>query len=732
MNMNKTILATLISTAFSSSVIAQSVNIELANLETEKVIQSQMDSIDSATLAKLNAQNSKVVALDGVVYEQDESGVWKAIGTGALGLTAALFSGSSSSSSNKLSDTPNYEQGAIKPSVDNKPGLPGVDNDIPRDINLITHGDTAYMYINGEEVRSATLDVTSEGNYTITGSEGAMFHVTSNDVGKDVLVTMVNGESVKLHNVNRTDDRNISFSVEGENYNLHRTYSGEVWVQKEQGNGTGNWATIKTGADVLANIQERQLINAIDKTLPDLDNKPIQPDNDLKAQWSIGEDEKGRKALMNNGDVVAYVANDGTRLRNADNEPLGVITSSVNGNGATTYSVTLNNNSQFEGATITFREGNVGNKNITFTSADGQTTYHWRHDRGFYKVDIDNNWGVIPDTDNSPILPEIDGGEGSQELKIVDGGIFLGGEKIGFIASDGNVNLYKHGKIGEVTATSGGGNVSEITLNNGATVDIARNQGNAMGITVSYNNTELYIDKITGEISIERDSNWGQELPDLDNSPEWGVDAPQWADYDNDSIKNREFTQDKKALEALAKQAGFAMMGDYLDWQSGFSDFSVEEKNEMAFTMLSGGELTGKQIILMNNLTLNGNVSMLQTLMNDAYNHIGSWDDVTSAINAAYGKDFTTDGLQKFADRNQDSLGAERNAQAIRLLMSIEANGAEWVKHQIKTEIKDRIVTDPDFGQGERLKNIDRSKLKNLDQSQLSNIRARIQTRLVK
>ena len=752
MNMNKTILATLITTAFSSNVIAQSVDVELANLATEKAIQSQMDNIDAATLAKLNEQNNKVVELNGVVYEQDESGVWKAIGTGALGLTAALFSGSSSSSSNKLLDTPNYEQGAIKPSVDNKPGFPDVDNDIPRDINLITHGDTAYMYVNGEEVRTATLDVTSKDNFTITGSEGATFHVTGDDVlitmvngesvklhnvnrtdernisfsvegenynlhrtyngevwvqkeqgngtgnwatvktgadvlaniqerqlinaidktlpgvdndiprdinlithgdtaymyvngeevrtatldvtskdnftitgsegatfhvtGDDVLITMVNGESVKLHNVNRTDERNISFSVEGENYNLHRTYNGEVWVQKEQGNGTGHWATVKTGADVLASIQERQLINAIDKTLPDVDNKPIQPDSDLKAQWSVSEDEKGRKALMNNGEVVAYIANDGTRLRNANNEPLGSITTSVNDNGATTYSVTLNKNSKYEGATITYREGNAGNHNMTFTSSDGQTTYHWRHDRGFYKVDVDNNWG--------------------------------------------------------------------------------------------------------------------QELPDLDNSPEWGVDAPQWADYDNDSIKNREFTQDKKALEALAKQAGFAMMGDYLDWQSGFSDFSVEEKNEMAFTMLSGGELTGKQIILMNNLTLNGNVSMLQTLMNDAYNHVGSWDEVTSAINAAYGKDFTTDGLQKFAGRNQDSLGAERNAQAIRLLMSIEANGAEWVKHQIKIEIKDRIVTDPDFGQGERLKNIDRSKLKNLDQSQLSNIRARIQARLVK
>lgn len=349
MNMNKTILATLITTVFSSNVIAQGVDVELANLETEKAIQSQMENIDAATLAKLNAQNNKVVELNGEVYEQDESGVWKAIGTGALGLTAALFSGSSSSSSNGLSDIPDYEQGPILPGVDNKPGPdvdnkpgPDVDIDAPRDVYLVSHGDTAHMFVNGEEVRTATLDVTSEGNYTITGSEGATFHV----VGNDVLVTMVNGESVKLHNVNRTDDRNISFSVNGENYNLHRTYNGEVWVQKEQGNGTGNWATVKTGADVLANIQERQLINAIDKTTPDVDNKPG------------------------------------------------------------------------------------------------------------------------PDVDNGPILPEISGGEGAQELKIVDGGIFFGGEKIGFIASDGNVNLYKHGKVG-TAVYNGEGTLTAIKGDNG-------------------------------------------------------------------------------------------------------------------------------------------------------------------------------------------------------------------------------------------------------------------------
>lgn len=232
MNMNKTILATLITTAFSSNVIAQSVD---TGSHTEQ---------------------------SGVAYEQDDSSAWKAVGGGALALTAAVLSGSSSSSSNGSSDE-----------------LPPVDNDIPRDIDLITHGDTAYMYVNGEEVRNATLQVTSEGNYTITGSEGAMLHVT----GDDVLVTMVNGESVKLHNVIRTDDRNISFSVAGENYNLHRTYSGEVWVQKEQGNGTGDWVTVKTGADVLANIQERQLINAIDKTLPDVDNLPIKPETSGSA-----------------------------------------------------------------------------------------------------------------------------------------------------------------------------------------------------------------------------------------------------------------------------------------------------------------------------------------------------------------------------------------------------------------------------------------------------------------
>ncbi|WP_394126590.1 hypothetical protein [Vibrio hepatarius] len=414
MNMNKTILAALISTAFSSNVLAQKVDIEQANLATEQTIQSQMESIDTATMAKLNAQNSKIAELDGTVYQQDKSGMWKAIGGGALGLTAALFSGSSNGGN---SHTPDNDF----PIVDNDtPGLPGVDNDIPRDINLITHGDTAYMYVNGEAVRTATLDVTSEGNYSITGSEGATFHVT----GNDVLVTMVNGENVKLHNVSRTDDRNISFSVEGENYNLHRTYNGEVWVQKEQGNGTGNWATVKTGADVLANIQERQLLNAIDKTLPDVDNKPITPD--------------------------------------------------------------------------------------------------------------------------------INGGEGAQELKIVDGGIFLGGEKIGFIASDGNVNLYEKGKVGSVTATSGGGNISQITLNGGQTIDIARNQGNAMKTTISANNgSKIVIDHSDGSITTVK------PRPEVDK-PEFELPS-----FERVSVGEIEVDKDNQAIKVNGEWF-YATVGDEL------------------------------------------------------------------------------------------------------------------------------------------------------------------------
>ncbi|CAH6840099.1 exported hypothetical protein [Vibrio chagasii] len=681
MNMNKTILATLISTAFSSSVIAQSVNIELANLETEKVIQSQMDSIDSATLAKLNAQNSKVVALDGVVYEQDESGVWKAIGTGALGLTAALFSGSSSSSSNKLSDTPNYEQGAIKPSVDNKPGLPDVDNDIPRDINLIAHGDTAYMYVNGEEVRSATLGVTSKDNFTITGSEGATFHVT----GNDVLVTMVNGESVKFHNVNRTDDRNISFSVKGENYNLHRTYSGEVWVQKEQGNGTGNWATIKTGADVLANIQERQLINAIDKTLPDVDNSPIKPEVDNKPGLPDIDNDIPRDINLITHGHTAYIYVNGEEVRTATLDVTSKDNFTITGSEGATFHVTgndvlvtmvngesikLHNVNRTDARNISFsvegenynlhrtysgevwvqkEQGNgtgnwatiktgadvlaniqerqlinaidktlpdvdnspikpeVDNKpglpdvdndiprdinlithgdtaymyvngeevrtatldvtskdNFTITGSEGATFHVTGNDvlvtmvngesiklHNVNRTDARNisfsvegenynlhrtysgevwvqkeqgngtgNWVTIktgadvlaniqerqlinaidktlPEVDNSPILPEYNGGEGVQELKIVDGGIFLGEEKIGFIASDGNVNLYEHGKVGKAVY-NGEGTLTAIKGDNGRELALRDDRitlvGDRGSVTMSRSDGSIRID----------------------------------------------------------------------------------------------------------------------------------------------------------------------------------------------------------------------------------------------
>ena len=370
MNMNKTILATLITTAFSSNVIAQSVD---TGSHTEQ---------------------------SGVAYEQDDSSAWKAVGGGALALTAAVLSGSSSSSSNGSSDE-----------------LPSVDNDIPRDIDLITHGDTAYMYVNGEEVRNATLQVTSEGNYTITGSEGAMLHVT----GNDVLVTMVNGESVKLHNVVRTDDRNISFSVEGENYNLHRTYNGEIWVQKEQGNGTGDWVTVKAGADVLANIQERQLINAIDKTLPDVDND-LPRDIDLITHGDIaymyvnGEEVRNATLQVTSEGNYTITGSEGAMLHVTGND---VLVTMVNGE-----SVKLHNVVRTDDRNISFSvEGENYNLHRTYNGEvwvqkeQGNGTGDWVtvktgadvlaniQERQLINA-IDK---TLPDVDNLPIKPETSG-----------------------------------------------------------------------------------------------------------------------------------------------------------------------------------------------------------------------------------------------------------------------------------------------------------------------------------
>ncbi|WP_428804720.1 hypothetical protein [Vibrio satsumensis] len=533
--MNKTILATLITTAFSSNVIAQSVDVELANLATEKAIQSQMDNIDAATLAKLNEQNNKVVELNGVVYEQDESGVWKAIGTGALGLTAALFSGSSSSSSNKLLDTPNYEQGAIKPSIDNKPGFPDVDNDIPRDINLITHGDTAYMYVNGEEVRTATLDVISKDNFTITGSEGATFHVT----GDDVLITMVNGESVKLHNVNRTDERNISFSVEGENYNLHRTYSGEVWVQKEQGNGTGNWATVKTGADVLANIQERQLINAIDKTLPGVDNDIPRDINlithgDTAYMYVNGEEVRTATLDVTSKDNFTITGSEGATFHVTGND---VLITMVNGESVKIHNVnrTDERNISFSVAGENYNLHRTYNGEVWVQKEQGNGTGHWAtvktgadvlasiQERQLINA-IDK---TTPDVDNDPIFPEISGDEGAQELKIVNGGIFFGGEKIGFIASDGNVNLYEHGKVG-TAVYNGEGVLTAIKGNNGRELALRDDRitlvGDRGSVTMSRSDGSIRIDhNYDNTPSIDGDFNDNdRERPIGDKVPDYG------------------------------------------------------------------------------------------------------------------------------------------------------------------------------------------------------------------
>jgi len=174
MNMNKTILATLITTAFSSNVIAQSVD---TGSHTEQ---------------------------SGVAYEQDDSSAWKAVGGGALALTAAVLSGSSSSSSNGSSSLPEYEQGPIK----DKPVLPKWEGEI--ELKTVEINGTTYLtgFITGVGEDARHVDIAGfgkDGNNAIrlNGSEGNDVRVITHE--GEIAELRINGQVITKDYLNGKD-----------------------------------------------------------------------------------------------------------------------------------------------------------------------------------------------------------------------------------------------------------------------------------------------------------------------------------------------------------------------------------------------------------------------------------------------------------------------------------------------------------------------------------------------
>lgn len=164
MNMNKTILATLITIAFSSNVIAQSVD---TGSHTEQ---------------------------SGVAYEQDDSSAWKAVGGGALALTAAVLSGSSSSSSNGSSEVPeNLPSPDIDPDFGQKPGIAditevaGVKLVIGDEGNIVVVGDN-YAYLGDASGDYKGKGFTIENDRKLVDSQGNV--VATFKVHQDGTVTI--------------------------------------------------------------------------------------------------------------------------------------------------------------------------------------------------------------------------------------------------------------------------------------------------------------------------------------------------------------------------------------------------------------------------------------------------------------------------------------------------------------------------------------------------------------
>ncbi|WP_261901425.1 hypothetical protein [Vibrio gigantis] len=172
--MNKTILATLITTVFSSNVMAQSVD---TGSHTEQ---------------------------SGVAYEQDDSSAWKAVGGGALALTAAVLSGSSSSSSNDSSGLPEADNGPIK----DKPVLPEWEGETK--LETVEINGTTYLkgFITGAGEDARHVDIVGfgkDGNNAIylNGSEGNDVRVIMHE--GEVAELRVNGQVITKEYLNGKD-----------------------------------------------------------------------------------------------------------------------------------------------------------------------------------------------------------------------------------------------------------------------------------------------------------------------------------------------------------------------------------------------------------------------------------------------------------------------------------------------------------------------------------------------
>ncbi|OEE31262.1 hypothetical protein A1QO_14165 [Vibrio genomosp. F10 str. ZF-129] len=172
--MKKTILATSILSMISFGTFAQQVDVAKANQQTRIVIDTQMAEIDASVIAKLEAHNSSIAAVDGHLYEKDSQGGWAMVGA----TSAALFAGLVSGSSSNTSGSNNSDLPGNLPIIDaTNPVVNAPDADNGRQIDQIadnmwqvsTHGEIdGYLSIENGTVYVRDSDYTLVTEWTPT------------------------------------------------------------------------------------------------------------------------------------------------------------------------------------------------------------------------------------------------------------------------------------------------------------------------------------------------------------------------------------------------------------------------------------------------------------------------------------------------------------------------------------------------------------------------------------
>ncbi|MBY7729578.1 hypothetical protein JHW46_04325 [Vibrio splendidus] len=783
MNMNKTILATLITTAFSSNVIAQSVDVELANLATEKAIQSQMDSIDTSTLAKLNAQNNKVVELNGVVYEQDDSGVWKAIGTGALGLTAALFSGSSSSSSSGLSDIPDYEQGPI---IDGEQS-PSIGNDNAARLG-ITDGAEGIKFITVDGERKLGFDTNTQDVFKLNGDG------THSNIG-----------TVKYNENNG----HYTIDIDGSDKTM-TVLSNNGLVRIAGDAGTFEW-NAKTGEFEYTYKPEFDGSwgqDAPEKERPIVDHPEHLPSPDVDPEFG---QKPGVADITEVAGVKLVIGDEGNIVVVGDNYAyLGDASGDYKGKGFTIESDRKLVDSQGN-AVATFKVHQDGTVTINRLSIDGQEitetvkvvnidgrlaiiSHDWTIGGG--EVNPEKDRPVIDHPEHLP-SPDVDPDFGQKpgiaditevagvKLVIGDAGnIVVVGDNYAYLGDASGDYKGKGFTIenDRKLVDSQGNAVATFKVHQDGTVTINRlsTDGQEITETVKVVNIDGRLAIIShdwtiggGEVNPEKDRpviDHPEHLPSPDVDPDFGQ-KPGVADITEVAgVKlvigdegNIVVVGDNYAYLGDAsgdyKGKGFTIENDrkLVDSQgNAVATFKVHQDGTVTINRLStdGQEITetvkvvnidGRLAIVSHDWRIGGGevnpekerpvidhpehlpVDGIHLVGNNLYKDGTKLGYVTTDTNKLVVNGEEVADVKTF--NNLDNMFAVKGSlDDVQYTVYVTETGeVRFMKQSefhavVKDSIKDRITTDPDFGQGERLKNIDRSKLQNIKAKVMSKL----------